>query len=139
MSPLPDLNSADLERAQLRLQDRAESMREAADSAASQHVEQITEDGEIRVVVDGRMRIVQLDLGMYAVRSPNLAQQVVAVVNAAIDAAQVAYREALRSRLDAQSAGLLDAAEEMVRSMRGPEPDDDPAYNGNRPQPGRAW
>lgn len=106
------------ERAQEELRRRRDALATATEAAQAESITHDVDGGDIRVTVTGQLRIGELYLSEYALRSEDAEQRVVAAVNEALVAAQAAQAERLRSGLDPETASLLESTEGLVGSLR---------------------
>jgi DNA-binding protein YbaB len=95
-----------------------ETIMEALAQATDARTTHEAEAGQIRVSVDGRLRIAELYVAEQALRSPDAAQRVVTAVNEALDAARHRHADEVASRVDATTSALMTAAGNAVDRLR---------------------
>lgn len=118
------------ERARAELRRRQDVLTAATEAAQAETVTYETEGGDIRITVTGRLRIGEMYVSERALRSAGVEQRLVAAVNEALAAARTAAVERLQAELDADTAALVAAAEDLVGTLRDDAPTDVPGPRG---------
>jgi DNA-binding protein YbaB len=95
-----------------------ESIMDAVARATDARTTHEADGGQIRVTVDGRLRIAELYVAEQALRSPDTTQHVVTAINEALDAARHRFADEVAGHVDATTSALMTAAGAAVDRLR---------------------